>query len=152
MTISAALQLSRRAVCGVIPGMIWPFPLRATAASRAVLVYRDPNCGCCGAWAKHLASVGFSIEVAETSYLDEIRRRLGVPAELAACHTAKVEGYVCGRPCAGRRSQRRRGRRHLPSPRPGSAGRRQPKVVLSSTKPRETSLTSPGKLRRGKSY
>jgi hypothetical protein len=34
MTISAARQLSRRAVCGVIPGMIWPFPLRATAASR----------------------------------------------------------------------------------------------------------------------
>nr|WP_150104495.1 MULTISPECIES: DUF411 domain-containing protein [Rhodopseudomonas] len=91
MTISAARQLSRRAVCGVIPGITWPFRLRATAASRAALVYRDPNCGCCGASAKHLASAGFSIEVAETSDLDEIRRRLGGPAELAACHTAKVE-------------------------------------------------------------
>lgn len=94
MTTSTASQLSRRAICSVILGIIWPLPLRATASSRAVLVHKDPNCGCCGAWTKHLASAGFSIEVEETSDLDEIRRRLGVPVNLAACHTAQVAGYV----------------------------------------------------------
>ena len=32
--------------------------------------------------------------VIETSNLDPVKRRLGVPDELAACHTAEIEGYA----------------------------------------------------------
>lgn len=87
-------RLSRRAVCGAILGLAAsPFPLRATASS-TILVHRDPNCGCCGAWAKHLEAAGLSVKIDETTGLDMIRRRLGVPADLAACHTAEAGGYI----------------------------------------------------------
>ncbi|MDE5456008.1 DUF411 domain-containing protein [Bradyrhizobium sp. CSA112] len=68
-----------------------PLPLRAAAG---ILVHKDPNCGCCGAWAKHVGAAGFSVKIEETSDLDAIRNRLGVPSDLAACHTAEVGGYL----------------------------------------------------------
>lgn len=89
---SATLRLSRRIVCGCILGLaLAPLPLRAAAG---VLVHKDPSCGCCGAWAKHLGQAGFSVKVEEARDLNAIRNRLGVPLDLAACHTAEVGGYV----------------------------------------------------------
>ena len=79
-------------VCGCILGIaLAPLPLRAAAG---VLVHKDPSCGCCGDWAKHLREAGFSVKVEETSGLNAIRNRLGVPSDLAACHTAEIAGYV----------------------------------------------------------
>ena len=86
-------QLSRRVVCAALIGLVMtPVPL--PAASSEILVHKDPNCGCCGAWAKHLEAAGLAVRVRETSDLTSIRRRLGVPDDLAACHTAEVGGYV----------------------------------------------------------
>ena len=95
MSISSATsRLSRRAACCVILGLAAsPFALRA-AASSTVVVHKDPSCGRCGAWAKHLESSGLSVKIKETTGLNAIRSRLGVPADLAACHTAEVGGYL----------------------------------------------------------
>lgn len=60
----------------------------------AVVVNRDPGCGCCGAWAGHLALAGYDVKIVNTSDLQAVRERLGVPDDLAACHTAEVAGYV----------------------------------------------------------
>ncbi len=93
-TSSATARLSRRAVCGAILGLAAsPVPLRATASS-TVLVHKDPDCGCCGAWVKHLESNGLAVKIEQTTGLDAIRSRLGVPADLAACHTAEVGGFL----------------------------------------------------------
>lgn len=93
-TSSATSRLSRRAACGVIFGLAAsPFALRATASS-TVLVHKDPDCGCCGAWAKHLEFNGLAVKIEQTTGLDAIRSRLGVPADLAACHTAEVGGFL----------------------------------------------------------
>lgn len=87
-------QLSRRAACAAVLGVVaWSFPLRAAPAFKRV-VHKDPNCSCCGAWVKHLESAGLPVTIEETTDLDAIRARLGVPADLAACHTAEVDGYV----------------------------------------------------------
>jgi hypothetical protein len=43
---------------------------------------------------KYLKDAGFAVTVEETTDLQPVRKRLGVPADLAACHTAEVEGYV----------------------------------------------------------
>jgi hypothetical protein len=43
---------------------------------------------------KHLKDAGFAVTVEETADLQPVRKRLGVPADLAACHTAEVDGYV----------------------------------------------------------
>jgi len=43
---------------------------------------------------KHLKDAGFAVTVEETADLVPVRKRLWVPADLAACHTAEVDGYV----------------------------------------------------------
>jgi len=67
---------------------------RAQGALPVITVHKDPNCGCCGAWVDYLKQNGFSANVVETSNLDKIRARLGVPAALRSCHTAEIGGYV----------------------------------------------------------
>jgi hypothetical protein len=42
----------------------------------------------------HLQNAGFPTKVLETKDLDAVTTRLGVPDDLAACHTAEVSGYV----------------------------------------------------------
>lgn len=59
-----------------------------------VTVTRDPNCGCCEAWAEHLRQAGFPVEVVGTSNISQVKAKLGVPSDLAACHTGEVSGYV----------------------------------------------------------
>jgi hypothetical protein len=66
----------------------------AYAEDPSVTVHKGPNCGCCSRWAKHLQNAGFTVRVEETSDLDTVRERLGVPAELDACHTAEVGPYL----------------------------------------------------------
>lgn len=60
----------------------------------AITVWKDPNCGCCGSWVEHLRRNGFAVTVVETSDVRAIKARLGVPADLASCHTAEVAGYT----------------------------------------------------------
>ncbi len=69
-------------------------PQPSFAENPNILVHKDPNCGCCAGWVQHLKAAGFAVTVEETADLQIVRKRLGVPADLAACHTAEVEGYV----------------------------------------------------------
>lgn len=86
-------RLTRRSTLGL--AALLAFPWRAASAEDAViLVHKDPNCGCCSGWIRHLKEAGFAVEVEETTNLHVVRKRLGVPADLAACHTAEVNGYV----------------------------------------------------------
>ena len=91
------LNLTRRAfglaALAGLPLLALKTGARAAATPRLV-VFKDPNCGCCRAWADHVASAGFAVEIVETANLDAVKARLGVPANLAACHTAEVGGYV----------------------------------------------------------
>ena len=42
----------------------------------------------------HLRDSGFPVETDDVADLGPIKRRYGVPANFAGCHTAIVEGYV----------------------------------------------------------
>jgi len=71
----------------------------ATTGSRAaeeqiVTVHKDPSCGCCSGWVRHLQQAGFTVKTIETADLDPVKTRLGVPNDLAACHTAQIAAYV----------------------------------------------------------
>ncbi len=57
-------------------------------------VTKDTNCGCCGAWVEHIEAAGFPVSVVESSEVESLKQRLGVPAALYSCHTAEVDGYV----------------------------------------------------------
>jgi hypothetical protein len=64
------------------------------AEEEVITVHLDPNCGCCSGWVQHLRQAGFRTDVLETRDLDAVKRKLGVPDDLAACHTAEVSGYI----------------------------------------------------------
>ena len=66
----------------------------AAPAPDTVVVYKSPNCGCCVKWIDHLRHAGFTVEARDESQMSLVRTRLGVPSELASCHTATVNGYV----------------------------------------------------------
>ncbi|GEO18513.1 DUF411 domain-containing protein [Microvirga aerophila] len=59
-----------------------------------ISVSKDPTCGCCTGWVTHLRQSGFMADVIETSEIDRVKVRLGVPQDLASCHTAEIGGYV----------------------------------------------------------
>ena len=66
----------------------------ALAASPRIVVHKDPNCGCCGAWVDHLRADGFEARVIESTQLNRVKARLGVPDTLSSCHTAEIEGFI----------------------------------------------------------
>jgi len=59
-----------------------------------VVMFKDPNCGCCGAWAKHLEAEGFSVTEVLSDDMDAIKAKYGVAPKLASCHTAIIDGYI----------------------------------------------------------
>ena len=61
---------------------------------QVITVHKDPTCGCCSGWVQHLQKSGFDTKVLDTRDLDAVKKRLGVPDDLAACHTAEVAGYI----------------------------------------------------------
>jgi hypothetical protein len=63
-------------------------------AATDVTVYKDPECGCCGGWAKHLRAAGFAVTERPVADLAAVKARAGVPEALQSCHTAFVDGYV----------------------------------------------------------
>jgi hypothetical protein len=60
----------------------------------AMTIYRDPNCGCCLAWATIAQQAGFELEVVNHSDMPSIKRLHAVPDELWSCHTSVVAGYA----------------------------------------------------------
>jgi len=114
--------LTRRGFAGGL--IVLPLLARSGLAQSALpkmLVSKDPSCGCCDAWVEYLRADGFLVEVVETTAMRRVKSRLGVPADLASCHTAEIGGYVI--------------EGHVPQ----SAIRR-----LLSEKPRGTGLAVPG--------
>ncbi len=63
----------------------------AHAAGEVITVYKDPNCGCCTAWAEHMNQAGYRLHVMDSKEMPAIKKRLGVPESLQSCHTAVVE-------------------------------------------------------------
>ena len=86
--------VTRRSALALVAAFLVLQRSTAEAESAAILVHKDPNCGCCAGWVQHLKDAGFPVRVEETANLQPVRKRLGVPADLAACHTAEVDGYV----------------------------------------------------------
>ena len=99
MTVAPAPQLDRRSLgWGLIAVLTAPLLLAGcSGADRpvAMIVHRDPGCGCCHAWASALQRSGrFDVSVVDENDMSAIKQRNGVPSELVSCHTAAAAGYV----------------------------------------------------------
>jgi hypothetical protein len=73
--------------------LIVPQPGRA-AALPPVAVYRNPGCGCCEGWVKHMIAAGFKVTIEDDPNLAARRESLKIPANLASCHIALADGYA----------------------------------------------------------
>lgn len=70
-------------------------PERATAAARpAMVVHKDPNCGCCQSWADIAQRAGYPVKVVNDPDMAAVKARLAVPEELGSCHTTEVAGLT----------------------------------------------------------
>ena len=58
-----------------------------------VEVWKEATCGCCKDWIAHMESNGFKVFV-NVGGTSAARARLGIPQNLASCHTARVAGYA----------------------------------------------------------
>jgi hypothetical protein len=58
-----------------------------------MVVYKTPACGCCDKWVLHLRENNFNVKVNLVSETNSIRTSVGVPREMASCHTALVGDY-----------------------------------------------------------
>ena len=61
---------------------------------RDIVVYKNPECGCCTKWVKYLQDNNYNVTIEHTRDVLAVKKRLGVPEKLAACHTAVIDGYV----------------------------------------------------------
>lgn len=76
------------------PATVQPVAAPADPDAPLVTVYKSPTCGCCKAWAEYMEREGFRVETRDVADLRAVKDSLGVPTDLASCHTGTVEGYV----------------------------------------------------------
>ena len=71
-------------------------PGRALAqASGGITMWKDPNCGCCTAWADRVrAHFGRPVRIVPTADMQAFKRARGIPQDLWSCHTGEIEGYL----------------------------------------------------------
>ena len=72
-------------------------PLNAVADNPpSIEVWKSATCECCGNWVKHLEANGFAVKVnaTDSAALERLKAQAGIGSKLAACHTAKIGGYV----------------------------------------------------------
>jgi len=93
--IHGSIQYRRSVVAGFAYATL-AAGLRPSAAQPLpkIVVTKDPSCGCCSGWIDHLRASGFKAEVIESPEVNRLKVRLGVPQDLASCHTAEIGGYV----------------------------------------------------------
>jgi len=75
------LTISRRALLAglaIAPAAVSTFSAAAEGLPK-MTVTKDPNCGCCTGWVEHLHKAGFTADVVETSEINRVKVRLGVP-------------------------------------------------------------------------
>lgn len=95
MSFDISAHLSRRFVLGLaVSGAgLLVSGARAEALPHMV-VHRNPTCGCCHKWVEHLVANGFTVTVNDVPTMRIVKAKLGVPPDLASCHTAEIGGYV----------------------------------------------------------
>ena len=87
------LRLTRRSALVAMASVVQA-RVAFAAEEPSITVHKDPSCGCCSGWVQHVQKAGFVTKVFDTNDIDAVKKRLGVPNDLAACHTAEVGGYV----------------------------------------------------------
>ena len=66
------------------------------AHAEEVMLYKNPQCGCCEGHAQHLRENGYDVTVKPTHDLAAMSEEAGIPEAMQGCHLALVNGYAVG--------------------------------------------------------
>lgn len=89
-TFSSAQNTERPIAAGVEE-------VAAAEPSKEMTIWRDPNCGCCDAYAEYLETNGYHVTRVDDPDFDRRSVEAGVPAQGLGCHLAEIAGfYVSG--------------------------------------------------------
>lgn len=67
----------------------------AMALAQQIAVHRDPGCGCCEKWAEQVrAQFGRQVSMIDDGERVALHKKFGMPADLASCHTAIIDGMA----------------------------------------------------------
>ena len=58
-----------------------------------ITMYRSPNCGCCGKYAKELEKKGYEVDVVVQKDMFKIKDKYGIPQDKQSCHTMTYKNY-----------------------------------------------------------
>ena len=62
-------------------------------ADKRITIWRDPNCGCCDAYAEYLEANGYQVTRVDDRDFDKRSVAAGVPEHGLGCHLAEIDGY-----------------------------------------------------------
>jgi hypothetical protein len=90
------IHTDRRQALAMLGGAaLLPLLPASARAAETFVMWRDPGCGCCLAWAKRMeAAFGRPMTVVGAQDIQAIKRVRGVPDDLRSCHTALVHGFT----------------------------------------------------------
>ena len=84
----------KRRLAGLATALLIAVPGVASAAADIAL-HRDPGCGCCEKWAVQVRQkFGRKVRIIDDANRAAFRHQAGVPAQLASCHTAIIDGMA----------------------------------------------------------
>ena len=64
-------------------------------AANDIVMHRDPGCGCCEKWAAQVKKAfGRKVQVIDDANRPAFQRKVGLPPNLASCHTAIIDGMA----------------------------------------------------------
>ena len=64
-----------------------------SASAEEVMLYKNPQCGCCESYATYLRENGLTVDVKPTHELVAMSQDAGLPAGFQGCHLSFVDGY-----------------------------------------------------------
>jgi len=61
-----------------------------------LVVYKDPQCGCCAKWVNHMRTAGFDAATKGTGDMAGVKNRFGIQPQHRSCHTtvSATGGFV----------------------------------------------------------
>ena len=87
-------SVSRRTFLALVPMAALGVTGATAQTTGRLQVFKDPTCGCCALWVRHMEAHGFTASVTNVEDMTAIKAKHGVPASVRSCHTTLVNGYV----------------------------------------------------------
>ena len=84
----------KNGVRGAVAALLMTIPAVASAAAD-IAMHRDPGCGCCEKCAAQVRQqFGRKVQIIDDDRREVLQRKIGLPADLASCHTAIIDGMA----------------------------------------------------------